>query len=139
MARVVVDTNIIFSALVNAQSTFAEILLRSDHEFFVCEMALVEIFKHKDKIAKISRLSDDDLARLYHILLRRITLFKEDLVSIENRKAAYQFCLDIDESDTPHVALALELDALLWTGDKKLKESLEQKGFKDFFVPPIPH
>ena|SRR3972149_4078417 len=133
MARVVVDTNIIFSALVNAQSTFAEILLRSDHEFFVCEMALVEIFKHKDKIAKISRLSDDDLARLYHILLRRITLFKEDLVSIENRKAAYQFCLDIDESDTPHVALALELDALLWTGDKKLKDGLKAKGFKKLY------
>jgi predicted nucleic acid-binding protein len=133
MARVVVDTNIIFSALVNAQSAFAEILLRSDHEFFVCEMALVEIFKHKDKIAQVSRLSDDDLARLYHILLKRITLYKEDLISTENRKAAYHFCRDIDASDTPHVALALELDAFLWTGDKKLKDGLQRKGFQNIF------
>jgi predicted nucleic acid-binding protein len=135
MARVVVDTNIIFSALVNSQSTFAEILLRSDHEFFVCEMTLVEIFKHKDKIVQVSRLSDDDLARLYHILLRRITLYKEDLISTENRMAAYRLCHAIDESDTPHVALALELDATLWTGDKKLRDGLKLKDFHRFFEP----
>jgi predicted nucleic acid-binding protein len=117
----------------NSQSTFAEILLRSDHEFFVCEMTLVEIFKHKDKITKASRLSDDDLARLYHILLRRITLHKEDLISTENRRTAYHLCFDIDESDTPHVALALELDAFLWTGDKKLREGLKKKDFNRLF------
>lgn len=133
MARVVVDTNVIFSALLKSHSTFAEILLRSEHEFFVCEMTLVEIFKHKDKITQASHLSDDDLARLYHILLRRITLYKEDLISVESRKAAYHLCLDIDESDTPHVALALELDALLWTGDKKLKDGLQTKGFQNIF------
>ncbi len=133
MARVVVDANIIFSALVGAQSGFADILLRSEHEFFVCETTLVEIFKHKDKIARASRLSDDALARFYHILLKRLSVFKEDLIGPENRKTAYSLCRGIDEPDAPHVALALELNELLWTGDKRLKDGLGEKGFQKFF------
>ncbi|MBI4315926.1 MAG: hypothetical protein HY679_08320 [Chloroflexi bacterium] len=59
----------------------------------------------------------------------------EDLIAPEHRKSAYALCRDVDEADTPHVALALELDALLWTGDKRLKGGLENKGFQRFFEP----
>lgn len=138
MTRVVVDTNIIFSALISgAESAFAETVLRSDNEFYVCESAIVEIFKHKEKIIKFARISEDDLTRWYHLLLKNLRLHKEDLIAPENRKAAYELCADIDEADTPHVALALELKALLWTGDKKLQNGLRGKGFNEFFIPNI--
>ena len=138
MARVVVDTNIIFSTLVGGmESNFTELLLRSDHEFFACETTLVEIFKHKEKILVFSKISEDDLAHLYHSLLRRINLYKEILITPEHRKAAYDLCHGIDETDTHHVALALELNAVLWTGDKRLMEGLKEKGFKDFFNPHL--
>ncbi len=138
MARIVVDTNIIFSALVSGEeSTFAELLLRSDNEFFACETTLVEIFKHKERIIKFAKISDDDLARFYHSLLKRNNLHKETLISLEHRKTAYDLCHNVDETDTPHVALALEMGAVLWTGDKRLKEGLEKKGFKDFYIPDI--
>jgi len=138
LARVVVDTNVIFSALVSGkESAFSEILLQSKNDFYACETTLVEIFKHKEKILKFSRFSDDDLVRFYYIILNRLNLYKETLIAPEHRKAAYNLCHDIDETDTPHVALTLELDAVLWTGDKRLKEGLEEKGFKDFFVPDI--
>ncbi len=51
----------------------------------------------------------------------------------ENLVTAYQLCQDIDETDTPHIALTIELDGLLWTGDKKLKQGLERKGFVQLF------
>ena len=41
-------------------------------------------------------------------------------------------CKEIDLKDISFVALALELDALLWTGDKKLKEGLENRHFINF-------
>lgn len=132
---VIVDTNILFSALLSTQSSFAETLLKSEHQFFVCEQILVEMFKHKEKIARLSKLSESDLIRFYYILLKRLYLFKEDLLSLENRKKAFELCRDIDETDTPHVALTLELDGLLWTGDKALKEGLKLKGFTQFFKP----
>jgi predicted nucleic acid-binding protein len=130
---IIVDTNVIFSALLRGQATFTKLLLTSEHRFFVCEQVLVELFKRKEKIVKASQLTEDDVIQLYSVLLRRINLFKEELISPENRLAAYRLCCDVDETDAPHVALTLELSGLLWTGDRKLKDGLKSKGFDLFF------
>jgi len=113
---IVVDTNILFSALLRPKSSFADILLGTENHFFVCEQVVIELFKLKEKLVKTSQLS------------------KEDLISLNSRAAAHLLCKDIDENDTPHVALTLELNGLLWTGDKKLKEGLRRKGFNQFFI-----
>lgn len=80
-------------------------LLQSDRRFFACEQVIVELFKRKAKLVESSQLSEDDIAHLYHILLRRITLFKEDLISKDAWAEAHELCHDVDETDTPHVAL----------------------------------
>ncbi len=140
MARpiVVVDTNILFSALLKARSGFAEILLTSEARFYVNELVFAEIFRHKEKLIRLSALSEEEIVSLLHTLLRAVELFKEDLVSSENRKAAYELCRDVDETDAPHLAIALELGALLWTGDVTLKTALRAKGFDRFFTPGLP-
>lgn len=130
---VIVDTNILFSVLVSGPSEIGAVLLESQHHFFVCEQVLVELFRHKEKITKASRLSEGDLMDMYRLLLRRVNIFKEDSISKRNWMAAYHLCQDVDESDTPHVALTLELDGVLWTGDKKLRDGLNRKGFNRFF------
>ncbi len=133
---VVVDTNIIFSMLLSGRSSFSEMLLSSNNQFFVCEAILIELFKHKERIVKASSLSEEELIRLYHILLKRINIYKEDLIAPTNRRKAFDLCSDVDESDAPHVALTLELDGVLWTGDKKLESALKRKGFNQFFELP---
>lgn len=135
---VIVDTNILFSALVSSPSRFADAILESDHRFFVCEQTLMELFKRKEKIVKASHLSEDEIVRLYHTLLRRINVYKEDLIAPGNWVAAYALCRDVDETDTPHVALVLELGGVLWTGDKTLRGGLKRKGFDRFFEPVRP-
>ena len=135
---IVVDTNIVFSALLRTQSSFADILLGTENRFFVCEQVIIELFKLKEKLVKTSQLSEDEIVHYYQILLRHLNLYKEDLISLGNRAAAYLLCKDIDEDDTPHVALTLELNGLLWTGDKKLKEGLKRKGFNQFFISGSP-
>jgi predicted nucleic acid-binding protein len=132
---IIVDTNIIFSALLNSNSNFASILLLGDYRFYIGELVLVELFKYKDKILKLSQLSEEDIISFYHILLRRINLYKEDLIDGENLKLAYNLCKDIDVNDVLHVALTLELQGKLWTGDNKLKQGLINKGFDLFFNP----
>jgi predicted nucleic acid-binding protein len=126
-------TNILFSALLRQHSAFTDVLLTHQYKFFVCELVLVELFKHKEKIIKVSSLSEDDILHLYQIYLKTIHLYKEELISIENRKLAYQLCHDIDKQYSAHVALTLELNGLLWTGDKVLKQGLLKKGFIQFF------
>ena len=132
---VVVDTNIIFSALLRPDSHLAATLLRAGHRFYVCESVLVELFKHKEKIVRLSHVADDDVVRLYHLILTHLHLFKEDLIAAEHWRAAHRLCRDVDEADTPHVALALELGAPLWTGDVRLRDGLRSGGFTRFFSP----
>ncbi len=44
---------------------------------------------------------------------------------------AYEITKNIDENDTVFVALTLESNGFLWSGDKKLIKGLKQKG-RDF-------
>lgn len=132
---IIVDTSIIFSVMLRGQSRLAEVLLQSDHRLFVCEYVFVELFKHKERIIQAAHLSEDDVLHLLHIIMRRVDIFKEDLIRPENRQKAAILCADVDENDTAHVALTLELDGLLWTGDKKLMNGLARKGFTQFFDP----
>jgi predicted nucleic acid-binding protein len=134
-AAVVVDTDVVFSALLREQTRFGELLMRPEPRLYVCESVLVELFRHKEKIVRLTRLREDDLARFYHVLLRHLNLYKEDLVAPEHWRAARDLCRGVDETDTPHVALALQLNALLWTGDKRLREGLAARGFDRFFSP----
>ncbi len=132
---VVVDTNILFSALLRKRSRFAEVLLSSEHVFYVNELVLTELFKHRNRIVQGSALREEEVIALLYRLLRVVHVFKEDLVSQEHRAQAYALCEGIDETDTPHLAIVLALDGLLWTGDKTLKAGLEAKGFTRFFEP----
>lgn len=133
---VIIDTNIFFSALLSERSRFAEVIQRSSEPFFICEYVIIELFKHKERIAARSKLPTDDLLSIYYLLLRKVTIYKEDLISPANRRNAQHLCQGVDENDIPHVALTLELGGLLWTGDQKLKTGLQTKGFHHFFVPP---
>ncbi len=134
---VVVDTNVLFSALLRTTSSFAQQLLASGHDFFVCESVIVELFKHKERIVRLSRLSEEEIVRFFYLLLRRLDLFKEDLIALSAREEAWRLCRDVDEADTPHVALTLHLDGRLWTGDERLKRGLRERGFDRFFEPNV--
>jgi len=51
-APIVVDTNILFSALLRADTLIARIILRSDRRFFICESILIELYRHKERILR---------------------------------------------------------------------------------------
>jgi predicted nucleic acid-binding protein len=68
---------------------------------------------------------------LYH-LLSQVNFINEKSLSLESRQAAYDLCKNIDPKDTVFIALAIGLDALVWTGDKKLKNGLFSLGFEHF-------
>jgi predicted nucleic acid-binding protein len=130
---IIVDTNILFSILLSGSSRLSKVLLDSPYHFSTCELAYVELFALKEKIIKSSQLTNEQMIELLHFCLRKITFFKEDNISKKNLERAYQLCREIDKDDTFFVALTLELDGLLWTGDKKLVAGLKKLGFDRFF------
>ncbi len=132
---VVVDTNILFSALLRRSTRFAEILLQDPHQFVICESVLVELFSKKEKLVSLTRLEPEELEKLLHLFLGRMDLHKENLISPEHRQRAWELCGSVDPKDVPHVALALAVDGLLWTGDRRLRDGLSARGFTRFFTP----
>lgn len=59
--KIVVDTNIVFSAVLNTNSRIANILLQSGMflHFYTTDLLLAEISDHKQKLQKISGLSKE--------------------------------------------------------------------------------
>lgn len=134
MKTVIVDTNILFSALLGKSKKFRDVLLTEKNAtFYSCKFVIVELFKHKEKIRKYSLLEEDEILELLYGFLKRINFFDEGSVTVESRQKAYDLCKDVDEKDTPHLSITIELDGLLWTSDKTLREGLEGKGFDSFF------
>ncbi len=134
MKPLIVDTNILFSTLLGGNKLFRDIFTQKDEfDLFSCKYAIIELFKYKEKIQKYSMLSEDEILELLHYLLRKVHLYDESFISKDSIEMANRLCMDIDEKDIPFVALTIELDGMLWTGDKKLKKGLIKKGFNSFF------
>jgi len=131
--KVIVDTNIIFSALLKKNSFFGELLLRDSVDYVIPKFAYIELFKYKKKIAKLSRLSEDELLEVLYRLLKNIDIFDEEMITTNTLREAYELVKDVDEKDMIFTALAIEVDGYLWTADERLKNGLIRKGFNRFF------
>lgn len=62
-------------------------------------------------------------------LLTSLQLYNETLIEQEHWKEAERLTKDIDAFDINYVALTLQTDGWLWTGDKKLITHLNKMGF----------
>ena len=131
--KIIVDTNILFSAMLSNRSPSRQIMLQQELEFFAPNFIFLELFKHKEKLLKLSKQSEAEIYLFLNYLLKSVKFISPDLVSTQNYLSAYHLCKDVDEANTPFVALSLELNAALWTGDKRLKNGLQAKGFQNFF------
>ncbi len=124
--RVVVDANIIFSSLIKGNPVYLKILNNIDA--YAPDFIFIEIEKYEKRILK--KVSNTQkMKEIIFKIFEKITIIPKIALRKTNIKKAYNLCRDIDEKDTPYVALALELDAYLWTNDKKLANKLREKGF----------
>lgn len=135
---VVIDANRIFSELIAANHNLRRVFAsQPETEFYCPKYVLVELFKHKERIAKATGLKEPELLALLHTLLEHIRFFDEDAVSIGSWTEAWRMCRDVDENDVAYVALTLELNGDLWTSDRELEVGLRKKGFTKFYAPPL--
>lgn len=134
--KIIVDTNIVFSCLLNVNNTIGDLLFNSDEifEFYSCEYMRYEIGKHWEKLKKISNLSDKELEESQFRAFTKIHFINEELISERTWKSSEQLVADIDIDDADFVALTKHLKGSLWTGDKELYEGLKLKKFKQAYT-----
>jgi predicted nucleic acid-binding protein len=131
---VIVDANIAFKTLAAGRGDLRNplspaLLLR----FFAPRFLFVELFKHKDRLIHAARLTEEEILQALYTLVSRIEFIKEADVPLGVWLEAQRLCRDVDEKDTPYVALTLHLDGRLWTEDAVLKTGLRARGFDAFF------
>lgn len=63
-----------------------------------------------------------------------LTVVPDLIISVENFERALALCADIDEKDTPYIALSMELDMTLVTRGVKLYDGLLAKGFENVIL-----
>jgi predicted nucleic acid-binding protein len=128
---IIVDTNIVFSAILNTKSVIGELVLNSEgiFEFWSCHYLLEEIDKHWDKLKKISKLEDGLLIESQRLIYKNINFISEAQIPKTHRLEAYNLIKDIDLDDIVFIALNEYQNSILWTGDKVLITGLKSKGY----------
>ncbi len=114
----VIDANVLFSALIKESFTY-NFLFNNTFHLFTPEYIFTELEKHKKKILKKTERSEEEFFRLVETLKRRIIIVPlEELVPyVEEAKN-----LTPDQDDMVYFALALKLNCAIWSNNKKLKE-----------------
>lgn len=129
--KVVVDTNIVFSCVVRSTGAIGELLLHDPGQlrFYAPDLLNEELDRHRAKLRKASKLTNQQLDVAWAAVLDNIEFISDPGVSFAHREQARRIAAGVDEFDAPFIALTLELNGLLWTGDYALIRGLRKKGF----------
>ena len=121
--QIVVDTNILMSALLKDNSITAQLIRSEFFDMYYPQDGLSEIKRYKDYIiSKRKRtLQKQSLEYALKFILEPIHVIPCKLYS-QRIKDAYEVMKDIDEKDTPFLALALQLQCSIWSDDNHLRQ-----------------
>ena len=117
----VVDANIIFSALVGGNLT--ELFLSHKLELVAPELLFVEIYKHKEELKQKSHLSEEYFELLLSLLEKRVkTIPLEEYINFFSEA---EKMLGEHFKDAPYIALALRLQCPFWSYEKRFRRFKE--------------
>lgn len=130
--RIVVDSNIIFSSLLNIDSKIGQLIINGStiYSFYAPDFIRDEILEHSDKIKQLSKITDREFIEIFELVLRRIKILSPSLIEKEFYLQAYELCKSIDPNDTDFIAVTEFVRGKLWTGDKKLIKGLRSKNYQ---------
>jgi len=113
---VVIDTNIIISALIKDSIT-RKILVQSNLHFKYPEVSLQEVFKYKAYIMEKTGYNEKTLEAIMNKLLEHINLVPLELIK-PGLNASKEIMEEIDVNDAIFIATSLFLDkAVIWSDD----------------------
>ncbi len=134
--KVVLDTNIVFSAILNPQSNIGQILLNKDNklQFYSVNYLLIELNNHKLKLSNLAKIDLNLIEKYIDFFTSKITFIDEneipELIVIDS----FELVKEIDPNDSLFVALAKFKDAKIWSGDKKLINGLLSKNYNNYIT-----
>lgn len=119
--NIVIDSNILFSALIK-DSTTRRLILEYEGYFIFPTYILEELEKHQKEIQNKSGLTRDEFNQLLELLLRKVMVTPKEHIE-KHKEIAVTLAKDIDINDVIFIATTLVYpNTVLWSDDKKLKQ-----------------
>ena len=119
--NIILDSNILFSALIK-DSTTRKIILEYDSFFLFPSFIFLEMEKHKEELFRKSGMDKIDFDKLLYLILRKVTIIPSEVL-FPYREEALKMVKEIDPNDIIFVACALAyFNSIIWSDDKKLKK-----------------
>ena len=130
--KIVVDSNIVFSAILNTKGKLGQLIINGSRhfEYYTINLLYEEIKTHKEKILRLTGFDYESYEQILNVVLNNITFVDDILLSDDEIAKAFELTKDIDENDSMYIALNNHLSSNLWTGDKKLINGLRKNGYK---------
>ena len=116
----VVDTNVVFSALIAGGKT-RELIITGPADLHAPEFFYTELEGHREEVAAKTGLSERDLSVLLNLVFEHVHIVPREEFD-HSLGDARDHIADIDPDDVPFLALALHLDAGVWTDDNHFQQ-----------------
>lgn len=117
--ELVIDANILMSALISTQGKTYDLIFNDRIKLFSIDKLLDELEKHKTEILQKSDLSEYDFDIFLSLISSKIEFISYSECQ-EFIKQAEKISPDLNDAE--YFALALKLKCAIWTNDKRLKQ-----------------
>jgi len=133
--RIVIDTNILISALIKDDSTTSKIIKSGIFEIYYPEDGMLELKRYRDYIVEKRKkaLQRKSFDYALSFLLESIIVVPSPLYE-DKIKKAYEIMKNIDEKDTPFLALALKLQCPIWSNDNDFEKQDLVEVYKTSYI-----
>ncbi|MEO7309236.1 MAG: PIN domain-containing protein [Chitinophagaceae bacterium] len=128
---IIVDANIVFSAVLNPTRQISSLLLgiiRSDFILISPPFLKQELRKHRQRLVDITEGSVEVIEELMQVYYKRIMFYNEEIIPQEIWNHSDIFTKGVDIKDSVSVASSLFFHSPIWSGDTTLKKRLQSKG-----------
>lgn len=134
--KIVVDANIVFSAILNTNGRIGDILINGGKrfEFIAPEFLRHEIKSHYSKLMKISGLTIEEIQESEFQIYKSIHFISEEQIKLSSWISAEKLVVDVDPNDIQYIAYSKHFNCKVWSGDKSLIKGLKKKKFTKFIT-----
>ena len=103
--KIIVDANIVFSGILNTNGKIGDLLINSKKrfDFIAPDFLRTEIKKHYSKLAKISKLTLEQIQESEFQICQDITFISEEQIKLSSWRIAEKLVADVDQIGRAHV------------------------------------
>ncbi len=124
--NIIIDSNILFSALIRNSKT-RKIIFEYEGFFLFPSFIFIEMQRHKTELLEKSGMLEEDFSKLLRLILKKVVIVPNEIL-VPYKKDALEIVKAIDPDDILFVACALAYpNSAVWSDDKKLKNQSKVK------------